>query len=144
MPGRSAAAAAFSTPALEQLAVRQVVARATKADLDAIEAAAVRMDRAGDVIELVALDIAFHDAVYAAARHQRLDQAWRAIRSQVHLFLLTRVRASTDGYLAHVPGEHQDLVAALRARDGDTALGLFAAHRRVAFDVVTRSVPEAT
>lgn len=138
MPGRSAAAAAFSTPALEQLAVRQVVARATEADLDAIEAAAVRMDRAGDVIELVALDIAFHDAV------QRLDQAWRAIRSQVHLFLLTRVRASTDGYLAHVPGEHQDLVAALRARDGDTALGLFAAHRRVAFDVVTRSVPEAT
>jgi DNA-binding GntR family transcriptional regulator len=124
--------------ALEQLAVRQVVEGATDEDLAAVEQAARRMDRAEDEHEMVRLDIAFHDTVYAAARHQRLEQAWQAIRSQVHLFLLTRVGLSSDGYLALIPDEHRALVAALRARDEEAALALFAEHRRHAFDVLTR------
>ncbi|MFC9247603.1 hypothetical protein ACFT7S_27435 [Streptomyces sp. NPDC057136] len=36
-----------------------------------------------------------------------------------------------------IPREHRELVAALRARDTDTALDPFAAHRRHAVDVVT-------
>lgn len=121
--------------ALEHLAVREVVARATDADLDAVVEAANRMGRTADGHELVRLDIEFHDAVYAAAHHMRLLQAWQAIRSQVHLFLLTRRRIRPE--LAHLPDEHRDLAEALRARDTETALRLFAEHRRVAFDVLT-------
>ncbi|WP_322725852.1 FCD domain-containing protein [Streptomyces spongiae] len=58
-------------------------------------------------------------------------------RCQVHLFLLTRIGRSTDGYLSHIPAEHRELVAALRARDTEAALDLFAAHRREAFAVLT-------
>jgi DNA-binding GntR family transcriptional regulator len=122
--------------ALEQLAVEEVVAHASDRDLAAIEEAAERMERAHDEPEMVRYDIEFHDAVYAAAGHRRLDDAWQTIRSQVHLFLLSRVRISSEGYLAHIPGEHRELIAALRARDADTALELFSVHRRHAFDVL--------
>jgi DNA-binding GntR family transcriptional regulator len=123
--------------ALEQLAVEQVISHATDDDLAAIEQAARRMNRAEDEHEMVRCDIAFHDAVYAATGHRRLVEAWQAIRSQVHLFLLTRVGVSSDGYLATIPDEHRELVAALRAREAGTALELFATHRRHAFDVLS-------
>ncbi|MCW6007794.1 GntR family transcriptional regulator [Micromonospora sp. CPCC 205371] len=122
--------------ALEHLAVQQVVAGASDHDIAAIERAAERMARAEDEHDMVRRDIAFHDAVYAAAGHRRLEEAWQAIRSQVHLFLLTRIGLDTRDYLSHVAGEHRDLVAALRARDADRALTLFAGHRRHAFDVL--------
>ncbi|MEV6586684.1 GntR family transcriptional regulator [Streptomyces acidicola] len=122
---------------LEQLAVREVVARASDQDIAAVEKVVDAMDRAADEHEMVRCDIAFHDAVYAAARHRRLEEAWQAIRCQVHLFLLTRIGRSTDGYLSHIPAEHRELAAALRARDAEAALDLFAAHRRDAFTVLT-------
>lgn len=123
--------------ALERLAVQQVVAHASEEDLAAIEQVAERMERAEDEHTMVRCDIAFHDAVYAAARHGRLREAWEAIRSQVHLFLLTRIGVSAEDYLSHIPGEHRELAAALRARDAEAALELFATHRRHAFDVLT-------
>jgi DNA-binding GntR family transcriptional regulator len=121
--------------ALEVLAVRRVVDQA--ADLSPIEKAAAAMDRADTPHEMVRCDIAFHDAVYAAANHSRLVQAWEAIRSQVHLFLITRVNVSTDGYLEQIREEHRDLVAALRLGNVEGALRLFEEHRKHAFDVLT-------
>ncbi|MEV6040979.1 GntR family transcriptional regulator [Nonomuraea sp. NPDC052116] len=127
--------------ALEQLAVRQVAAHASDDDLATVEQAAERMRRVEDEHEMVRCDIAFHDAVYAAARHRRLEEAWQAIRSQVHLFLLTRIGVRSADYLAHIPEEHRELAAALRARDTERALTLFAAHRLHAFDVLTDPDP---
>ncbi|ONI90713.1 GntR family transcriptional regulator [Saccharothrix sp. ALI-22-I] len=122
--------------ALEQLAVQQLVAHASDDDIAMVGKTADRMERVTDVHEMVRCDIEFHDAVFAAARHRRLQEAWEAIRCQVHLFLLTRIGRSTEGYLAGIPDEHRELVAALRTRDTETALELFAAHRRRAVDVV--------
>ncbi|GLY51180.1 GntR family transcriptional regulator [Lentzea sp. NBRC 102530] len=121
--------------ALEVLAVERVVA--VDASLDEIALAAEKMERADTPHEMVRCDIAFHDAVYAAADHARLAQAWDAIRSQVHLFLLTRVALSSDGYLQQIRDEHRDLVAALRLGNVEGALKLFAEHRKHAFDVLT-------
>ncbi len=128
--------------ALEDLAVHHVVDRATDEDLNLLAKTAAAMDRADDPHEMVRCDIAFHDAVFATAGHQRLAEAWDAIRCQVHLFLLTRINLSAEDYLGLVPGEHHDLVAALRARDADTALALFAAHRRNAFEVLASGAKE--
>ncbi|MDP4503187.1 GntR family transcriptional regulator [Nonomuraea turcica] len=122
--------------ALEHLAVQRVVAHASDEDLAEIGKTVELMKRAEDAHAMVRCDIAFHDAVYAAAHHQRLDEAWRALRSQIHLFLLTRIGLSSDGYLAHIPGEHRRLLAALQARDTEAALELFAEHRRHALDVL--------
>ncbi|TDV43652.1 GntR family transcriptional regulator [Actinophytocola oryzae] len=124
--------------ALERLAVERVISCATDEDLVAVEQAADRMALAGDEHAMVRHDVEFHDAVYAAARHARLRAAWEAIRSQVYLFLLTRIGVSAQDYLAHVAGEHRDLAAALRARDAEAAQALFATHRRHALEVLTR------
>ncbi|OXM54615.1 GntR family transcriptional regulator [Amycolatopsis alba] len=123
--------------ALEQLAVRLVVASASEAELAAIDEVVERMDRARDEHEMVRCDIDFHDVVYAASGHRRLIEAWQAIRSQVHLFLLTRIGVNSEGYLASIPEEHRRLASALRDRDGERALELFAAHRGQAIDVLT-------
>ncbi|MEV4145542.1 GntR family transcriptional regulator [Amycolatopsis sp. NPDC049691] len=121
--------------ALEQLAVTLVVDRGP--ELAAVDAAVARMERAADEHEMVRCDLDFHDAVYAAAGHRRLREAWEAIRSQVHLFLLTRIGVESEGYLAGIPAEHRELAEVLRAGDRDAALALFAVHRRHAFDVLT-------
>ncbi|TMR21909.1 GntR family transcriptional regulator [Nonomuraea turkmeniaca] len=123
--------------ALEHLAVQLVVTHAADEDIAAVEKAAERMARAEDEHAMVRSDIAFHNAVYAATGHRRLQEAWQAIRSQVHLFLLTRIGLSSEGYLSHIADEHRELAAALRSRDIDDALELFAAHRRHAFDILT-------
>ncbi len=122
--------------ALEDLAVSHVIAQASDDDLDSLAKTAAAMDRVDDPHEMVRCDIAFHDAVFAASGHRRLVEAWDGIRCQVHLFLLTRINLSVVDYLGGIPREHHDLVTALRARDADTALALFAAHRRHAFDVI--------
>ncbi|MFR0355621.1 GntR family transcriptional regulator [Streptomyces sediminimaris] len=123
--------------ALEDLAVREVVARASDEDLASVAKTAGLMERAGDAHEMVRYDIAFHDAVFAAAGHRRLADAWDGVRCQVHLFLLTRIGRGTRGRLDRVPGEHRELLAALRARDTGAALALFAAHRRLAADAAS-------
>jgi DNA-binding GntR family transcriptional regulator len=125
--------------ALERLAVERVITHATDEDLADVERATDHMARAADEHTMVRHDIEFHDAVYAAAHHVRLREAWEAIRSQVYLFLLTRIGVSTKDYLSDIPGEHRELVAALRARDVGAALELFATHRRHAFELLTRS-----
>ncbi|WP_413810736.1 GntR family transcriptional regulator [Streptomyces sp. OE57] len=124
--------------ALEDLAVRQVIAHASDEDLASVAKTAEMMERAADAHEMVRWDIAFHDAVFAAAGHQRLADAWDGIRCQVHLFLLTRISRSTEGYLDCIPGEHRELVAALRSGDVQGSLDLFSAHRRHAVDVVAK------
>ncbi|MEU6586892.1 GntR family transcriptional regulator [Nocardia sp. NPDC046763] len=68
---------------------------------------------------LLALDIAFHDRIYAAAGNERLRRAWEAVRSQVHLFQLHRVTTGDDHYRAHVVDEHRELAALLRSGDPD-------------------------
>ena len=122
--------------ALEQLAVRLVIDHAPDSALAAIDDVVRRMDRAADEHEMVRCDLDFHDAVYAAAGHRRLREAWQAIRSQVHLFLLTRIGLDSEGYLASIPAEHRQLASALRGRDRDAALRLFAEHRQQAFDIL--------
>jgi DNA-binding GntR family transcriptional regulator len=130
--------------ALERLAVERVVTHASDDDIDTVERAAAHMAGARDEHTMVRLDITFHDTVYAATRHTRLNHAWFAIRSQVYLFLLTRIGLGDDDYLSHIPDEHRELAAALRARDADTALDLFAAHRAHAFELLTGARLPAT
>lgn len=106
--------------ALEGLASRSAIGRV---DLDAldrlVDAMAGRLAAGAPNEELLALDLEFHDAVYLAAGNRRLLEAWRAVRSQVHLFQLTRIRLGHQGYRAVVVDEHRHLVRLLRAGDGD-------------------------
>jgi len=100
------------------------------------------MDGAADKHTTVQQDLDFHDAVFAAAHHRRLEEAWRAIRSQVHLFLLIRLGSSDDEYTRHIATEHRELADVLIARDEERALQLFADHRRHSAALVAAQISQ--
>jgi DNA-binding GntR family transcriptional regulator len=104
--------------ALDRLAALTATDEAALATLDEIVAAmAADIDRGAP--HLLALDIAFHDTVYAATGNSRLIQAWQAIRSQVYLFQLRRIATSQQDYLARVVVEHEQLAVLIRSGDLD-------------------------
>lgn len=105
--------------ALERLATRSAAGNATAADcaeLDrSVDDIAAELAAGAPVSRLLALDIDFHDRIYDLAGNRRLLEAWRAIRSQIYLFQLTRVRLGDARYREIVVGEHRELVRLLRA-----------------------------
>ncbi|QUQ66053.1 GntR family transcriptional regulator [Kutzneria sp. CA-103260] len=105
--------------ALDRLAAITARTAASPDDLAAldqiVETMSSDLDRGGP--RLLALDIAFHDAVYAAAGNSRLIQSWQAVRSQVYLFQLRRITVSPHDYLAHVVAEHRELAELIRGHD---------------------------
>ncbi|MBY8848985.1 GntR family transcriptional regulator [Saccharothrix longispora] len=109
--------------ALDRLAATTALRRATADELAAldrlVDAMADELADGGDGPRLLALDIAFHDAVYAAAGNRRLTRAWHAVRSQVRLFQLRRIALGHAHYRARVVAEHRELVALLRAGDAE-------------------------
>ncbi|CAL9517279.1 putative D-xylose utilization operon transcriptional repressor [Streptomyces sp. enrichment culture] len=110
--------------ALDRLAATTARRAATEEHLSGLDRLVAEMTAEiagdGDAHRLVALDIAFHDQIYAAAGNRRLTTAWRTIRSQVHLFHLRRVDAAYDHYRARVVDEHRELAALLRSGDSRT------------------------
>ncbi|WP_285644594.1 GntR family transcriptional regulator [Lentzea sp. NBRC 102530] len=104
--------------ALDVLAMRTAAAKGS--GFGPIDEVVRAMEHARTDTERVALDMEFHDAVYAATGHRRLQEAWRAIRCQVHLFLLARV-ADDPTYQELVVPEHAGLAAVLRAGDPGAA-----------------------
>nr|WP_042194405.1 GntR family transcriptional regulator [Kibdelosporangium sp. MJ126-NF4]CEL21299.1 Transcriptional regulator, GntR family [Kibdelosporangium sp. MJ126-NF4]CTQ96134.1 Transcriptional regulator, GntR family [Kibdelosporangium sp. MJ126-NF4] len=97
--------------ALEGLASRAAIGRVDLAALTAlVDTMARRLADGVESAELLALDIEFHDTIYQATRNRRLIEAWSALRSQVYLFQLTRIRLGHDGYRAVVVEEHRQMV----------------------------------
>ncbi|MEU2391133.1 GntR family transcriptional regulator [Streptomyces sp. NPDC007369] len=111
--------------ALERLAARLAAERATETDvteLDArVDAMAEELARGAQGPRLLALDLDFHDRIHRIAGNRRLYDGWAGIRSQVHLYQLTRVRLGHDGYRAAVVEEHRELVRLLAAGEARAA-----------------------
>jgi DNA-binding GntR family transcriptional regulator len=110
--------------ALDRLAATTARRAAGAADLAELDRLVDAMDAEArgpaDARRLVALDIAFHDRIYAAAGNGRLGAAWHAIRSQIHLFQLRRVESGFDHYRERVVPEHRELAALVRRGDRRT------------------------
>ena len=111
--------------ALERLAVEQACRCGSPADLAPLEAILTlfrSIPRADITRKKVAeLDFDFHDAIFRAARHQRLYRAWQGLRSQVMVFLLLR-DALPDDYLDSWHRDHQNLLDVIRAGDAAKAV----------------------
>jgi DNA-binding GntR family transcriptional regulator len=115
---------------LEQLAAQRAVRNITDGDLDGMRATlrdmAAALDRR-DLVELSLLDVAFHDHIYVASKHRRLQRAWADLRSQVVLFLVHRnTNALTSREV--VVGEHEAIVDALADGDADRLTRLIEDH----------------
>lgn len=104
--------------ALDRLAAITASKVGTAADFAALEAVVDSMRLAVHIAapgpELVALDMAYHDRIYATAGNTRLTQAWRTVRSQIHLFQLRRVEHGFADYRARIVEEHHEIVRLLR------------------------------
>ncbi|MCD0445416.1 GntR family transcriptional regulator [Glycomyces sp. A-F 0318] len=79
--------------AVERLAMARAAERMTAEIQGAMDDVLARMrdlPPEAAVADVVALDLEFHDLVYEAADHRRLDRTWAPIRSQVSVFLNAR------------------------------------------------------
>lgn len=103
---------------IEDLAVRLAIRRGDEDDLAALDDSLAEM-RTGlrrrlSEQEAARLDVEFHDAIFAAAHHERLYTTWSAIRMQVFLLLLRRNIANADWRGSTMQG-HADILDLIRA-----------------------------
>jgi DNA-binding GntR family transcriptional regulator len=128
--------------AVEQLAVRWAVERATAEDLYRIQSVVneFRAALSAGITEQRAaeLDVRYHDAVYRAAHHQRLYRTWVSLRSQIQVFLLRRNIANPDWKAVMVAG-HQEILDSLRAKNVDRAVAGITAHLTGGYDRIRES-----
>jgi len=113
--------------ALERLAVERAAERMTPELFAEMDAILDRMKAVGDGYEAAAatqLDLEFHDLLYKAADHRRLENSWEHIRSQVEFFLNAHNESFRDflqvGYLEHA--ELRDVLAKGDAKLAGTAI----------------------
>ncbi|MCC7449539.1 MAG: GntR family transcriptional regulator [Anaerolineae bacterium] len=122
--------------ALERLATQYVIYQGTDEDFAAMEAVVqeFRATVGRDISEREAaeLDLKFHDLLYQASRHERLQNAWANLRAQVFIFLVSR-NIANPGFREHMINSHAELLSAIRARDEARAIPLLEEHLRWAY-----------
>ncbi|UFU03067.1 GntR family transcriptional regulator [Ruania suaedae] len=132
--------------AIEALAGERAATRLTQAHLAELDRVLERMkDTSGSVQpeEAVALDLAFHDVVYDASDHARLQRVWTSIRSQVGFFLITRNINFPDFPTVGYP-EHKALRDILASGETGAAREAVADHMRGAYSRLRQlELPEA-
>ncbi|MGX7678577.1 GntR family transcriptional regulator [Jatrophihabitans sp. DSM 45814] len=114
---------------LEVPAVRLVVAKATDADLDSLEASVVSIERAAarnDLARFLSEDRSFHLSMLSLSGNGRLVRLVGQLRDQTRLTGLRRLADS--GMLAESAAEHRVILDALRARNARRAETLVRHH----------------
>jgi DNA-binding GntR family transcriptional regulator len=79
--------------ALESLAAEWLCVNATEEDFQRMASVLQQFDKLPRPLTrpaVAGIDVAFHDALFQAAHHRRLYQAWRSLRSQIFLYLVHR------------------------------------------------------
>lgn len=110
--------------AIEDLAVRLAIRRHDASDVAALEASLADL-RSGlrrklSEHDAARLDVEFHDAIFAAAHHDRLYESWAAIRMQVFLLLLRRNIANADWRVSTVAG-HAEILDLIKSDNEEAA-----------------------
>jgi DNA-binding GntR family transcriptional regulator len=123
--------------ALEPLATRMAAEQISDEELDELEALVEEMG-GSDSEQQFLLNRALHERIYAASGRPRLATLIANLRDSGAAYLnLVRVDAV---YTAHSHDEHEAIVEALRARDGEKAAELMAGHLKSSADVLASEV----
>jgi DNA-binding GntR family transcriptional regulator len=118
--------------ALEQLAVRIAVPRMSSAELDGAEARIAEMIRcsaAADDNGFFEANAAFHEAFVIGSGNSKLVEVYDRLVGQMGPY--RRPSALLRGSLNRSVAEHEAIMVAARARDGDRAAALVVDHIRV-------------
>jgi len=116
--------------ALERLAAEWLCRNATAADFKKMVEVLGQFDKLARPLTrsaVAGLDVAFHDAVYQAAHHERLYQAWLALRSQIFLYLVHRGALRADFGNSWLQ-DHQDYLEVLMRRRRAQAVKIVEGH----------------
>jgi DNA-binding GntR family transcriptional regulator len=123
--------------ALEGLALRWAARNATTVDYERMEHAVEAIGRSispdVSVREAAQVDLDFHDLVYEAAHHERLDRSWRDLRPQVFLFFLSRDYVATAEFRDLMVRTHSEIVDLIRAREEERAEEVVERHMRTSY-----------
>jgi DNA-binding GntR family transcriptional regulator len=123
--------------ALEPLATRIAAEQISDEELDELDALVEEM-QGSDAEQQMLLNRTLHERIYAAARRPRLGMLIANLRDSGAAYLnLVRVDAV---YTAHSHDEHEEIVAALRERNGEKAAELMAGHLKSSADVLASEV----
>ncbi len=124
--------------AIERLAAERACTRMGETEFAEMDSVLEQMKAAKVGVapeEAVRLDLAFHDIVYAACDHQRVQRVWSSIRSQVSLFLHTRNVNFPDFPRIGYP-DHFKLRTALSLADPEVARQAVDIHLSGAFQTM--------
>lgn len=116
--------------ALERLAAEWLCANATDADFKRMESVLAQFAKLPKPLTrsaVAALDVAFHDAVFQAAHHERLHQCWLSLRSQIFLYLVHRGALRND-FATTWLGDHQEFLEVLSRRKRGQAMKVVETH----------------
>jgi DNA-binding GntR family transcriptional regulator len=126
---------------LERVAMLYAIRNATPADLEemqrVVNTMVERVNQGIDEKDAADLDLQFHDVVYQASRHKRLQAVWADLRPQIYIFLLSRNVADSDFRVQMA--RHQELVDVIRERDEPRALECIETHLRVAYTRIIKT-----
>jgi DNA-binding GntR family transcriptional regulator len=122
--------------ALEPLAVDLVIDRRSPPALAGIEAAlgefTAEVPDGITAHRAAQLDVQFHDAIYRAARHERLYDAWSRLRMPAYWFMLSR-NVTSPQWRAETVSGHTQIFDMLRAGDRDGARDAVSEHIQAGF-----------
>ena len=121
--------------ALESLAIRRAVENG--ADCSILDERLVSLESAhasGNGVAIAEADMALHRAVVQAGAHSRLLDAWERLADQT-LLMMTNL-TSLDSDIQGPSGSHADIVDAMKAGDGDSAVAALTDHLASASSVV--------
>jgi DNA-binding GntR family transcriptional regulator len=126
---------------LERVAMQYAIRNATQVDLDDMRHVVhtmVRQVNAGITEKHAAdLDLQFHDLLYRASRHKRLQSCWADLRPQIYIFLLSRNVADQD-FRAQMIG-HQEIIDVIRERNEDKAIECINKHIAIAYNRIVKT-----
>ncbi len=126
---------------LERVAMQYAIRNATPADLDEMQQIVDEMieevNRGISEKDAADLDLHFHDVLYQASRHKRLQSVWADLRPQIYIFLLSRNVADSDFRVQMT--RHQEIVDVIRARDEAQALQVIETHLQVAYNRISKT-----
>lgn len=131
--------------ALELLALDRSMERMTDADLAQLDVIVEEMRaaaRAGDLSQLVEIDLHFHEYLITQADHELALSLW--LNLEVGLKRCLRTRHKIYTFLDEVVGTHPTLITALKARDKALAKQILSDHIAESLQHMLANWPEET
>lgn len=129
--------------ALENLAIEKACDRMTEEELTQLWETEKMFERTmteGNLVKLAEADVAFHEAIYAAADNRRLSQVLNNLREQIYRYRVEYLKDEETRNL--LVEEHRELYEAIRSRDVQKAQAISFHHLENQRKAIVESIEE--